>query len=76
MSSSRVNAAKIFKTLTKSDTAMLDYYRALYAVSDGNIVVDDAQDNQETFPVTAGQILPIQPKRLKLATTAVVIGLN
>ena len=58
MSSSKINAASIWRTITPNDTTILDAYRSLYAVSSGNIVIDDIQDNTETFPVTAGQVLP------------------
>jgi len=74
--SARVNTATIWRTLSESNSVILDDYRALYATADGNIVIDDAQDNEVTFPVTAGQILPVQPKRLKTDTNIVVIGLN
>ena len=76
MASPKINPASRWETLSTSNTTILDKWRALYIVSDGNVVVDDSQDNEETFPVTAGQILPIQPKRLKTGTTATVIGLN
>jgi len=76
MSSARINTAKIWQTLTPNNTTILDDFRALYIVSDGNVVVDDFRNNEETFPVTAGQVLPIQPKRLKTTSTATVIGLN
>jgi len=76
MSSARINTATIWRTLAEHDTNILEEYRALYCVTDGIVVIDDEQNNTETFPVTTGQILPVQPRRLKTATTATVIGLN
>lgn len=75
--SARINTANIWKTIVPSDSVDQPKYRALYVQADGDAVLRDFQDNDETFTVTAGQILPLQPKRvLATGTTATLIGLN
>ena len=74
--STNTYSATRWATLAESDTAILEDYRALYASTSGNIVIDDMNDNTVTFAVSAGQILPVQAKRLTTATTATVIGLG
>jgi len=76
-SSARINTANIWKTISPSDSVDQPKFRALYVVSDGNINAQDAQGNTEIFPVTVGQIVPIQPTRIfSTSTTATLIGLN
>jgi len=75
--SARINTANRWRTITPSDSVDQPHFRALYAQTTGNIALRDIQDNDVTFAVTAGQILPLQPKRVLFSgTTSTVIGLD
>ncbi len=76
MPNSSIATATKWAAITAHDTNVLTSYRALYCVTAGNLVIDDHLDNEETFPVVVGQIIPVQPKRLKTTSTATAIGLN
>ena len=77
MSSARINTADVWLTITASDSVTQPEYRALYCSTAGNVVATDKKGNDETFAVTAGQVLPIQAVLIKATgTTATLIGLN
>lgn len=63
-------------TITPSDAADLaERPRAIFCNSAGTVRLRDALDNDITYTVVAGMILPIQPKRvLATGTTATVYG--
>lgn len=75
--SARINTANKWLTITPSDSVDQPYFRALYAQTTGNVALRDVRNNDVTFAVTAGQVLPVQPKRvLFTGTSATMIGLN
>ena len=74
--SARINTANIWAVIVPSDSAIQPEYRALYCTTSGDVVCTDIQDNAVTFPVTVGQVLPVQPKLIQTGTTADLIGLN
>ena len=74
--SARINTANIFKDMVKNDSDRQPNYRAVYCNSTGTMIVTDDKDNETTWNVTVGQIIPIQPKLFKTASGAELIGLN
>lgn len=59
-----------FAALAESDVTVLPGdARAVYCLTSGNCVVDNWSDVELTIPMTAGQSLAINPKRLKAAST-------
>ena len=63
--SNRTAPATKWLAITNSDTAgLLADARSLYIVTGGNLVIEDVNANTETFPVSAGQILPVSPVRV------------
>jgi len=58
-----------FQAATEHDTNALPSCRGVVCLTSGNCVVDNWGDVELTFPMTAGQWLPISPKRLKVAST-------
>lgn len=68
--------ADIFAELIPADIDLTVMPRALYLPEDGDLVVTDKNNNQVTFTVFAGQVLPIRPKQINTSTTLnKVIGL-
>lgn len=64
-------------TITTSDTAVQPDLRALYVLTSGNLVLRLKRDTADiTIPVTAGQVLAVQAKLIKVASTATVVGLK
>lgn len=75
MSSGEIKSAVKWVAVTPSDSTETDY-RALYVLTDGNLNLEGSDANAEIFAVTAGQILPVQPKKvLSTSTTATCLGL-
>jgi hypothetical protein len=78
MPSDKTYTASYFDEITPDDNADVPSpaggsksVRAIYVGGDGNLAVTDWFNNTATFAVFAGQILPIQPKRvLSTGTTA------
>ena len=63
--------------VTTNDSTVQPIYRALYVTTSGNLVLRLNRDSVDvTLPVTAGQILAVQAKLIKTASTAVVVGLK
>lgn len=58
--------------LVEHDTNLISpNCRALFATTSGNFVVDMAREGtDQSFAVTAGQLLPVRIKRFKAASTA------
>lgn len=76
MSSARLNASDLFRTITPNDSTSTEGIRSLYIQASGNVALEDKQGTQVTFAVTVGQVLPVQPSKvLATGTTATVIGL-
>lgn len=48
---------------------------ALFILTDGNVVAKGRDGVSGTFPVTAGQVLPIRPNIITTASTATMLGL-
>jgi len=48
--------------------------RALYIAADGNAVIRDEGGVDVTYPVVAGQLLPIRANQIREGTTATVIA--
>lgn len=61
--------ARNFIAAAEHDTNVLPEARGVVCLTSGNCVVDNHGDTELTFPMTAGQWLPISPKRLKVAST-------
>jgi len=76
MSSSRINSPDVWKTLVASDSEDQPEYRAVYIKTAGNLVVEDKNSNEESFPVVVGQTWLGQMKRFKTSSTAAGIGMN
>ncbi|TQV82847.1 spike base protein, RCAP_Rcc01079 family [Aliikangiella coralliicola] len=67
-----------WKAIVPHDTNRLEVaVRALYFNGAGNVVLEDADGNTETFTVAAGQVLVAQPKRVHATGTTVagIIGM-
>ena len=63
--------------ITTNDSTVQPEYRSLYVTTSGNLVVRLKRDTADvTLPVAAGQLLNIQAKLIKTASTAVVVGLK
>ena len=78
MASDRTYSAKSWAAVTPSDSAFLEPTPvALYAGGAGDIVAQGANAVNTTFAVTAGAVLPIQPRQvLSTGTTATgIVGL-
>lgn len=77
MSQGETKPATRWTAITPSDSATTNY-RALWINGAGNIVLEDDLGNSETFTVTAGTLLPVQPRKvLSTGTTASgILGLN
>lgn len=76
MSSGELKPATRWETVTASDSTVTDY-RSLYVLTDGNLNLEDELGNTEIFPVTTGQVLPVQPKKvMSTSTTATCLGLH
>ncbi len=77
MSQGETKSATRWTSVTPSDSTITNY-RAVWINNAGNLAVRDANGNDETFTVTAGTLLPIQPIRiLSTGTTATgILGLN
>lgn len=61
--------ADIFIELTPQDVDLVNMPRALFIPEDGSLTVTDKNNNQVTFNVSIGQILPIRPKQINTGTT-------
>ena len=63
--------------ITKSNTVAQPVLRALYVTTAGNLVVQLKRDTADTtLPVVAGQVLTVEARLIKVASTAVVVGLK
>ncbi len=63
--SNRTHPATHIATITNSDTADLTHAcRALYVLTNGNLSVVGADNNAVTIPVTAGQVIAFEAKRI------------
>ena len=62
--------------ITPSDTVDLPRLpKALYVTGDGDLSLQDREGNVLLYPVSAGQVLPFRPVRVRATgTTATVIG--
>lgn len=61
----RTNPATKIATITNSDTVDLTHpCRALYVLTSGNLAVVGHDDTAVTIPVTAGQVIPFEAKRI------------
>lgn len=66
-----------FVAATTSDTVVLpDGVRGLICLTAGTLVVDNWNDVQASIPLTAGQVIPLSPKRVKAATTGTYLLLR
>lgn len=66
-----------FVAATEHDTNILaDGVRGVLCLTAGNLVVDNWSDVEATIPMTAMQIAPISPKRLKVASTGTYLLLR
>lgn len=63
------NPSRSFFALVASDATILPDGHGVVCLTSGNCIVDNAGDTELTIPMTAGQWLPISPKRLKAAST-------
>ena len=63
-------------TITPDDTALVvPRPRAIRALTDGNLEVQLEETGETiTYPVLAGEVLPIRPIRVKAGTTASVVS--
>jgi hypothetical protein len=61
--------------VTKSDTVPIQAHRALLVTTAGNLVVNTPLGDA-TLVVTAGQVLPMVVKLVKVASTAAVVALQ
>jgi len=76
LSESSVSTSKLWGSITPSDVTVLRSVRALYVLTDGNLNLEDSSGNQIVFPVTTGQVLPVQPSKvLSTSTTATCAAL-
>lgn len=74
--SGEIKSAVRWKLVTASDSTEINY-RAVYVLTDGNLNLEDETGNTEIVPVTAGQVLPFQVRKvLATSTTATCLGLN
>jgi hypothetical protein len=59
-----------FKAWTASDSAVIpNWCRGVVCLTAGNLVARNASDVDTTFPLTAGQFLPISPKQIRTGST-------
>ena len=77
MSQGETKPAVRWTAISPSDSADLTF-RAIWINGAGNIALRDEVGNDETFTVTAGTLLPVQPKRVLLTGTTAsgILGLN
>lgn len=75
--SKRAEPASRWISITNSDTVEIPAdVRSLYVLTSGNLILEDITGNTETFPVTAGQVIPCQPvKILATGSTATALAL-
>jgi len=66
-----------WSSITPNDSVDI-VYRAIWINVAGNIALRDRDGNDETFTVTAGTLLPMQPTRVLATGTSAsgIIGLN
>jgi hypothetical protein len=70
-----ISSATTARAVTTSDTNTIGGCRGIYVGGAGNVVCDfaDGQTNVTFTAVPAGTVLPIQPLRIKTASTATSI---
>ncbi len=61
--------------ITPADADLPTIPKALLCTVSGNLAVRGTTATTVTFPVVAGQIIPIRARRVMAATTATVVGL-
>lgn len=59
-----------YANVTPSDTTVIAPCIGLFVGGAGNVVATGSDDNQATFAVAAGQVLPGRFKRVMAASTA------
>jgi hypothetical protein len=60
--------------ITAADSDLAVRPRALYVLTDGDLVLRDEQGTDITYPVTAGSVLTIRAIQVRAASTATVVG--
>jgi hypothetical protein len=69
-------ASKQFRAITASDSAVLSgALDGVLCLTSGNLVVDNWSDVELTIPATAGVVYPVNPKRVKAASTGTYVAL-
>lgn len=58
-----------FAAVTADDTAVQPKSRGVVCLTSGNLVAKNAGGDSVTFPMTAGQWLPISPTQITTAST-------
>lgn len=61
-------------TVTPANADLSPRPRALFVKADGDLVIRDEGGVDETYPVTAGMILPFRAVQVRSGTTATVIA--
>ena len=61
-------------TITAADSDLAVRPRALYVLTDGDLVLRDEQGTDITYPVTAGLVLPFRATQVRSTSTATVVG--
>lgn len=70
------NPATTFVPITPNDNTRIGMVAGIYCGGAGDLICKDADGNQATFKVGAGQVVPISPAIVMAATTAsAIVGL-
>lgn len=73
--SDRMHAGLRWKAITPSDTDLVEPVPAsIVCAADGDLVLEGDDGNVETFTAIAGNVMPIQPRRI-LATGTTATGI-
>ena len=59
----------VFSLAVPSDSTELAGVRSLYVTDTGNLNLVDQKGTTTLFPVVVGQTLPVQPRKVLLAST-------
>lgn len=72
-----VYPSRNFVAVVPNDTTILpDGVRGLICLTAGTLAVDNWNDVTASIPLTAGQVIPLAPKRVKVATTGTYLLLR